>query len=86
MSPDLLVPLPLLAETTRSVLRWHLLLPAWVIVLVIVPLVLGLGCASTTPDCPPMQPHQRDAVLLLDLMGEYEEARLAIEAHCKNSR
>lgn len=37
------LPLTLLAETTRSELRWHALPPAWVIVLLVVPAVVLIG-------------------------------------------
>ena len=36
-------PLTLLAETTRSELRWHALPPAWVLVLIVIPLVALIG-------------------------------------------
>ena len=37
------LPLTLLAETTRSELRWHALPPAWVVALIVIPLVVAIG-------------------------------------------
>ncbi len=43
MSADILLLPTLLAETTRSALRWHSLPPGWVIALVLVPIALLIG-------------------------------------------